>query len=77
MNLPWFKLKGMVFLPKSVIGWAIFLAALAYSVYTFIDIGRASHSMSDALINFMYYLIIILAAYTLIAYFTCAIEEPG
>ena len=75
MNLPWFKLRGMVFLPASIIGWVISAIAIAGSVYLFIDIDRRSHSVSDTLITSVYNLIFISAAYTVIAFFTCKNPE--
>jgi hypothetical protein len=44
--------------------------AFAYAVYTFIDIDKRSHSVSDTLINFVFNLLIIGLFYTVIAYFT-------
>lgn len=71
MNLRWFKLKGMVFLPASPIGWIISITALAYAIFAFIEIDNCSHSASDTLTSFAFTLIIISAIYTTIAFFTC------
>ena len=71
MNLRWFRLKGMVFLPASFIGWIISLASITYAIYAFIDIDRQSHSVSDTLTGFLFILIIISAIYTVIAFLTC------
>jgi membrane protein DedA with SNARE-associated domain len=76
MNLRWFRLKGMIFLPASLAGWLVSIAALAYAVYAFIDIDSHSHSVSDTLVNFVFILIIVGAVYTVIAYFTCRPMEP-
>ena len=70
MNLPWFKRKGIFYIPKSIIGWILLLGGLIYAVYTFIDIDSRSHSESDTLINFVFNLIIIGAVYSLIGYLT-------
>lgn len=70
MKLPWFKRNGLFFVPISIIGWLIFSAGIAYSVYTFIEINNQGHSVSDILINFVFSLIIIGAIYSSIAYFT-------
>ena len=70
MKIMWFKRKGLIFIPGTAIGWIIFLAGLAYAVYSFIDIDSRSHSVSDTLINFVFSLLIICAVYSLIAYFT-------
>lgn len=60
----------MFFIPSNLIGWLVLLAAMAYAVYTFIDIDRRSHSVSDTLINFVLNLLIIGAVYSLIAFLT-------
>ena len=70
MNLPWFKRKGILFMPITIIGWIILIAGLAYAVYVFIDIDSRSHSVSDTLINFVFNLLIIGAVYSLIAFLT-------
>jgi len=51
-------------------GWTILLAAIAYAVYTFLDIDSRSHSVSDTLMNFALNLILIVAVYALIAFLT-------
>jgi len=70
MKLNWFTRKGIIYWPVSIAGWLIWLIALAYAVYTFIDIDGRSHSVSDTLINFVFNLLLIGLAYTIIAYFT-------
>jgi hypothetical protein len=70
MNLPWFKRIGIFFIPKSIIGWILLLGGLIYAVYIFIDIDSRSHSASDTLIKFVFYLIIIGAIYSSIGYLT-------
>jgi hypothetical protein len=70
MKLNWFTRKGIIYLPAAVTGWVILVIAFAYAVYTFIDIDRHSHSVSDTLINFVFNLLIIGLVYTLVAYFT-------
>ena len=68
MKLPWFKRIGIFFIPTSIIGWIILLGGIAYAVYIFRDIDSRSHSASDTLINFAFYLLIIGAVYSLIAF---------
>ncbi|MCB9012804.1 MAG: hypothetical protein H6539_02055 [Bacteroidales bacterium] len=68
MKFPWFKRSGILFLPVSLMGWLIALAAVVYSVYVFIDIDSHSHSVSDTLMNFVFNLLIIAAVYSLIAF---------
>ncbi|MBD1363564.1 hypothetical protein IDJ77_07060 [Mucilaginibacter sp. ZT4R22] len=70
MKLNWFTRKGVIYLPASITGWLIFAAALVYAVYTFVDIDSRSHSVSDTLINFVFNLLLIGLAYTIVAYFT-------
>jgi len=68
MKLPWFKRYGIFYFPVSLIGWILFVTAIVYTVYIFIDIDSRSHSVSDTLINFVFNLLIIGAVYSLIAY---------
>jgi len=70
MKLNWFTRRGIIYLPASVIGWIILIIALAYAVYTFIDIDHGSHSGSDTMINFVFNLLIIGLVYSVIGYFT-------
>ena len=70
MHFPWFKRFGIFFIPKSLMGWIIFMAGLVYAVYVFIDIDSRSHSVSDTLMNFVFNLLIIAAVYSLIAFLT-------
>ena len=49
MKLQWFKRKGIFFIPKSLIGWAIMLIGIIYAIYIFIDIDSRYHSASDTL----------------------------
>lgn len=68
MNLPWFRRKGIFFIPATITGWLILSAMAFYAVYAFIDIDSRSHSVSDTLMNFVFKLVIIGAVYTLIAF---------
>jgi len=68
MNFPWFKRVGIFFLPTAIAGWLILLGAIAYAVYSFIEIDSHSHSVSDTLINFVFMLLIIGAVYSLIGF---------
>ncbi|HEV2355264.1 MAG TPA: hypothetical protein VGR89_13535, partial [Puia sp.] len=54
----------------SALGWVIFLAAIGIAVYIFREIDARSHSASDTLINFFFYLLVIGAVYSLIAWLT-------
>jgi len=75
MRLNWFTRKGIIYRPASVIGWALLTVAVAYAVYTFIDIDNRSHSVSDTLINFVFNLLLIGVVYSVIGYFTEARVE--
>jgi len=68
MNAPFFKRTGIFYIPTSVIGWILVAFAVALSVFLFITIDSKSHSASDTLINFGFYLLIIGAGYSFIAY---------
>jgi len=70
MKLNWFTRKGIFYRPASIIGWVILIMAVAYAVYTFIDINSHSHSVSDMLINFVFNLLLIGVIYSIIGYFT-------
>jgi hypothetical protein len=70
MKLNWFTRKGIIYWPASIAGWAILVLAAAFAIYSFIDIDKASHSVSDTLTNFVFNLLLIGLAYTIIAYFT-------
>jgi hypothetical protein len=71
MKLRLFKrVSPIFFLPSSIAGILIFLMAMVYSVYSFIEIDKRSHSVSDTLMNFVFRLFIIWTVYSLIAYFT-------
>lgn len=75
MKLTWFKRVGIFFKPISLIGWLLLAAALAYAVYVFIDIDSRSHSASDTLTNFSFYLLIIGAVYSLVGYFASRVPN--
>jgi hypothetical protein len=75
MKLRWFTRKGMFFLPSSLWGWMLLLAAVAYLVWKFIDIDSRSHSVSDTMINFVFSGLIVAATYALIAFFTSSKSE--
>ncbi|MDA9555349.1 hypothetical protein N9R54_03855 [Pelobium sp.] len=67
MEKPWFKKSGLIYIPQSLVGWLIFLLLIAYWVYSFIDIDKRSHSVSDTLINFIINALFGLFAYLVIA----------
>lgn len=73
--MKWFQRKGIIFLPVSFAGLIIAGATIAYTVFTFIDIDRRSHSVSDTLINFIFNLLIIAVIYSLLAYISGKIQK--
>jgi len=70
MKLNWFTRKGIIYWPASIAGWVILVLAAAFAIYTFIDIDKDSHSVSDTLTNFVFNLLLIGLVYTIVAYFT-------
>jgi hypothetical protein len=70
MNFPWFKRIGIFFIPATVIGWILFAGEIVFAVYIFRDVDSKSHSVSDSLINFVFYLLISGAVYSLVAWLT-------
>lgn len=75
MRTKFFKRAGVFFIPVHIIGWLLALAACGYCIYLFIDIDSHSHSVSDTLINFVFNAMIVVAVYSLIAFFTSRKEE--
>ena len=70
MKTPWFRLVGILYIPKTLMGWLILIAGITYAVFKFIEIDSKSHSASDTLRPFFFYLIFMWAVYSAIAYIT-------
>jgi hypothetical protein len=70
MQLNWFKQRGIIFTPITWMGWLIALATLIFAGYIAVDIDARQHSVSDFLINYVFYLLLIGAGYSTIAYLT-------
>jgi hypothetical protein len=70
MKNKWFKQSGIFFFPATIPGWVVFLTAISYAVYSFIEIDSKSHSVSDTLMNFVFRLIIIGIVYSLFVFIT-------
>jgi hypothetical protein len=49
MKTQWFKRRGWFYLPVSLPGAIITLAALAFCIQVFVAVDRHSHSVSDTL----------------------------
>ena len=74
MNLNWFTRKGIIYWPASIIGWIIFITAISYIIYLFVDIDSRSHSASDTLINWVFNSLIVAVGYSIIGFFS---EKKG
>ncbi|HMU43193.1 MAG TPA: hypothetical protein PKA80_07825 [Ignavibacteriaceae bacterium] len=70
MKINWFVRKGILFLPSSLVGWIISIAAIGVCVYLFIDIDSRSHSVSDTLINFVFNALLVAVVYSIIGFIT-------
>jgi hypothetical protein len=68
MNFPWFKRFGILFIPITIMGWAILIAGIVYAVWLFMDIDSRSHSVSDTLRPYAIWLIILGIIYSVIGY---------
>lgn len=68
MRLHFFQRRGILFVPIHFIGWLIAAATVAWCVWIFIDIDSRSHSVSDALMNFVFNALIALVVYSLIGW---------
>ena len=75
MKFPWFILRGVIFIPITLPGWVIFLAALAYAVYDFIRLNSYSHSFMDTLSNWVFNLFLVVIVYYIIAWMTSRAEK--
>ena len=72
MRPAFFTRIGIFFIPSSLTGWGVLIAALAYCVELFIDIDSRSHSVSDTLMNFAFNAIIVFVMYSFIAFSSSA-----
>jgi hypothetical protein len=70
MRVPWFTLRGIIFLPSSAAGWLVAFGAVAYCVYAFLEIDARSHSVSDTLINVVFRYLLVMLAYSVTAWAT-------
>jgi hypothetical protein len=75
MKFPWFILRGVIFIPITLPGWVILLAALAYAAYDFIRLNSYSHSFLDTLSNWVFNLFFVILAYYVIAWITSRAEK--
>jgi membrane protein DedA with SNARE-associated domain len=70
MKKNWFKRRFLVYVPVSFMGWLILVVIFIYAVYTFIDIDKRSHSVSDTLMNFAFNMLIVYFIYLLVGFLT-------
>jgi hypothetical protein len=71
-----FRRFGLFFLPVHWAGWLLALAAIGYTVWSFIDIDSRSHSVSDTLMNAVFIALIAAVVYSAIAFFFSS-KETG
>jgi hypothetical protein len=55
MNTTWFKKYGWTYIPVSVMGWMVTLAAIVFLVPVYMAVNRNSHSVSDELYQLFVY----------------------
>jgi hypothetical protein len=70
MKFPWFKNICILYIPVSLIGWIIMLVGIFLAIRVFLHIDSRSHSASDTLINFIFWLAIIVAVYSFVGFLT-------
>jgi len=70
MKFPWFRLAGIIYIPRTLIGWMILVLGVVYAVFKFLEIDSKSHSASDTLRPFFINMIIFWIIYSVIAFFT-------
>ena len=57
MYKQWFKKAGWIYVPKSIIGFVIFLLLILFCIIVFIAVDRKSHSVSDTLYGIFPYFV--------------------
>ena len=57
MHTIWFKKMGMIYVPTSVIGVAMYLLTIAFCATVFIAANRHAHSVSDFLYGIFPYFV--------------------
>ena len=76
MSAPLFNRTGMIFWPRHFFSCLLLLCFLGYAIWSFIDIDRRSHSVSDTLINWVFNVVIAAIAYTIIAFLLQVFIKP-
>ena len=77
MKTQWFKRLGWFYLPVSLPGTMIMLAALAFCVQVFVAVDRHSHSVSDTLYGLFPFFACTFLLFDWIAGRTADWSEPG
>jgi hypothetical protein len=70
MEKPWFKRKGILYIPSSTVGWLLLVLLITYWIYTFIGVDMRTHSVKDTLINFAFNALFGAFVYQIIAYYS-------
>ena len=70
MEKPWFKRKGLLFIPISTVGWLLLIVLIAYWIYTFIGVDMRTQSFTDTLVNFAFNALFGAFVYSIIAYYS-------
>ena len=70
MEKPWFKRKGILYIPSSTVGWLLLVLLIAYWIYTFIGVDMRTRSVRDTLINFAFNALFGAFVYHIIAYYS-------
>ena len=53
----WFKKEGWLYLPTSIIGWAIVLVTVLLCIQVFLAVDARSHSVSDTFYGIFPYVV--------------------
>ena len=75
MRLPIFKRSGIILRPVAFTGWMLILTGVIYAIWIFTLVDSRSHSISDTLMDFASWVLLILLIYNTIAYLTIIL--PG
>lgn len=57
MKTNWFKKSGLIYLPVSFIGAAMYLLTLVFCITVFVAVDRHSHSNTDTLYGIFPYIV--------------------
>ena len=57
MRMKWFRRTRFLYLPMSVVGFVVYIAAVVFLITVFVAVDRHSHSMSDTLYGIFPYFV--------------------